>query len=134
MVGDPSGPLSIDRATRPRFRGRLLFAVEDLLRVGFESVCLIDSDSPTVPERCYSQAVQFLARPGDRIVLGPSSDGGYYLIGLNRLHRRVFEGIDWSTERVLAQTLERAAEIGLTVELLPTCFDVDDHIDAAALV
>ena len=63
------------------FGERLLFAVEDLLRIGFESVCLIDSDSPTVRENAYEKAVQFLARPGDRIVLGPSDDGGYYLIG-----------------------------------------------------
>ena len=64
---------------------------------------------------------------GDRIVFGPSDDGGYYLIGMKQLHRRVFEDIDWSTERVAQQTLERAAEIGVAVELLPTCFDVDDR-------
>ena len=46
---------------------------------------------------------------------------------MKRVHHRIFEEIDWSTERVLAQTLDRAAEIGLTVELLPTCFDVDDR-------
>lgn len=109
------------------FGKRLIFAVEDLLRVGFESVCLIDSDSPTVPERSYRRAVELLSQAGDRLVLGPSHDGGYYLIGLKRLHRRVFEEIDWSTERVFAQTQERAAEIDLAVELLPACFDIDDR-------
>ena len=60
------------------------------------------------------------------MVLGGSDDGGYYLIGIKRLHHRLFEQIDWSTERVFAQTLERAKEIGLQAELLPTWYDVDD--------
>jgi len=60
------------------------------------------------------------------MVLGGSDDGGYYLVGIKRLHRRLFEQIDWSTERVFAQTLERAKEISLTTELLPTWYDVDD--------
>ena len=62
------------------------------------------------------------------MVLGGSDDGGYYLIGVKRLHHRLFEQIDWSTERVFEQTLERAREIGLTTELLPTWYDVDDAV------
>ena len=73
--------------------------------------CLIDSDSPTMPQHALLQAVERLSRPGDRMVLGGSDDGGYYLIGIKRLHHRLFENIDWSTERVFAQTLERACEI-----------------------
>jgi glycosyltransferase A (GT-A) superfamily protein (DUF2064 family) len=72
------------------------------------------------------QAVERLSRAGDRIVLGGSDDGGYYLIGVKRLHHRLFEQIDWSTERVFEQTLERAREIGVRTELLPTWYDVDD--------
>ena len=60
------------------------------------------------------------------MVLGGSDDGGYYLIGIKRLHHRLFDQIDWSTERVFDQTLERAREIGLNAELLPTWYDVDD--------
>jgi len=110
------------------FGERLTLASEDLLKVGFTSVCLIDSDSPTVPVQAYADAARLLAQPGDRIVFGPSDDGGYYLIGMKQLHRRVFEEIDWSTERVAEQTLERAAEAGVEVKLLPTCFDVDDRV------
>ncbi len=109
------------------FGERLTAAAEDLLRIGFHSLCLIDSDSPTVPQRAYSQAVKFLSQPGDRVVLGPSDDGGYYLIGLKKVHRRLFENIDWSTERVFQQTLERAAEVSVAVELLPKWYDVDDR-------
>lgn len=108
------------------FGERLLYASEDLFASGFSAVCLVDSDSPTMPQDALLQAVEWLSHIGDRIVLGASDDGGYYLIGMKRLHRRMFEQIDWSTERVLEQTLERAREIGLTTELLPTWYDVDD--------
>jgi rSAM/selenodomain-associated transferase 1 len=108
------------------FGERLLSACEDLFASGFSAVCLIDSDSPTMPQDALLQAVEMLSRAGDRMVLGESDDGGYYLIGLKRPHGRVFEQIDWSTERVFEQTLERAREIGLTTELLPTWYDVDD--------
>lgn len=101
------------------FGERLLHACEDLFACGFSAVCLIDSDSPTMPQDALVQAVSSLSRPGDRVVLGGSDDGGYYLIGLKHLHQRLFEQIDWSTERVFKQTLERAMEIGLEAELLP---------------
>jgi glycosyltransferase A (GT-A) superfamily protein (DUF2064 family) len=79
-----------------------------------------------MPQNALLQAVERLSRAGDRMVLGGSDDGGYYLIGIKHLHHRLFEQIDWSTERVFAQTLERAREIGLRAELLPTWYDVDD--------
>src|SRR5207244_836760 len=82
------------------FGERLIFAMEDLFQCGFASVCLIDSDSPTVSAEAYAQAVELLVGSNDRVVLGPSDDGGYYLIGLKRNRRQLFERIDWSTERV----------------------------------
>jgi rSAM/selenodomain-associated transferase 1 len=109
------------------FDERLTNAAEDLFRIGFTSVCLINSDSPTVPAENYAQAANLLSDDGDRVVLGPSDDGGYYLIGLKQNYRRLFEEIDWSTERVLDQTVHRAAELKVAVELLPTGYDVDDR-------
>jgi uncharacterized protein len=108
------------------FGERLFHVSEDLFSCGFGAVCLIDSDSPTMPQRALLQAVESLLRPGDRMVLGGSDDGGYYLIGIKHPHRRLFEQIDWSTDRVFAQTLERAQEISLEAELLPAWYDVDD--------
>ena len=108
------------------FGERLYFAVEDLFKCGFDSVCLIDSDSPTVPAENFQQAVELLSMREDRVVLGPSDDGGYYLIGVKKPHRHLFEQIDWSTERVLNQTMQRATKIGIAVKLLPTGYDVDD--------
>ena len=109
------------------FGERLTRAAEDLFALGFESVCLINSDSPTVPPSAFAEARQVLSHSSDRLVLGPSEDGGYYLIGLKKLHQRVFDDIEWSTEKVLKQTMERAAEVRLEVHLLPTGFDVDDR-------
>jgi uncharacterized protein len=109
-----------------KFGERLYFAVEDLFSCGFESVCLIDSDSPTVSAENFAEAVALLSAREDPVVLGPSDDGGYYLIGVKKPHRHLFEQIDWSTERVLNQTIQRAAEIRLEVKLLPTGYDVDD--------
>ena len=108
------------------FGERLYLAAQDLFQCGFKSVCLIDSDSPTVSAENFVQAVKLLLRPGDRTVLGPCADGGYYLIGLKKPHKELFERIDWSTERVLAQTMQRAREIGLEVERLEPGYDVDD--------
>jgi hypothetical protein len=109
------------------FGDRLCFAAEDLFKCGFDGVCLIDSDSPTIPAENFTRAVELLSLPGDHIVLGPCDDGGYYLIGLKQLHQEVFERIDWSTERVLEQTIKRATQIGVGVYELPRGLDVDDH-------
>jgi rSAM/selenodomain-associated transferase 1 len=116
-----------------KFGERLLAAAEDILACGYSSVCLIDSDSPTVPGAAFEQAVAELAREGDRVILGPSHDGGYYLIGLKRAHAAVFENITWSTASVCAETMDRAREVGLEVVLLPLWYDVDDAATLAVL-
>jgi rSAM/selenodomain-associated transferase 1 len=108
------------------FGERLFHAAEDLLALGYGSLCLIDSDSPTLPDGFLIDAVRWLAQPGDRVVLGPSDDGGYYLIGLKQAHARLFEEIAWSTDQVLRQTIERARELALEISMLPAWYDVDD--------
>jgi rSAM/selenodomain-associated transferase 1 len=105
---------------------RLCNATDDLLRRGYEAVCLINSDSPTLPQSILIRAAASLAADGDRVVLGAAEDGGYYLIGLKHAHRNLFNEIAWSTSDVLARTKQRAAEIKLPVELLPVWYDVDD--------
>jgi uncharacterized protein len=101
-------------------------AIEDLIAAGYEGACLINGDSPTLPASLLVDAIRCLRAPGDRVVLGPATDGGYYLIGLKHPHRRLFHDIAWSTERVYRQTIERAASIGLEVVTLPAWYDVDD--------
>jgi rSAM/selenodomain-associated transferase 1 len=109
------------------FGERLFLATEDLLRVGFQSCCLIDSDSPTVTAEVFRETVDALEGEAERVVLGPTDDGGYYLIGMKYPYVQLFADIDWSTERVFDQTVTRAQEIGLEVHLLPSFFDVDDR-------
>ena len=111
----------------------LLDAAEDLLAAGYGSACLVNADSPTLPTGVLVEAVRALAPPGDRLVLGPAEDGGYYLIGLKQAHRRLFEEISWSTERVFRQTLDRAREIGLDTVTLQSWYDVDDVLSLRRL-
>ena len=101
-------------------------AIEDLIAAGYDGACLVNSDSPTLPTSLLTDAVTSLRAPGDRVVLGPATDGGYYLIGLKHPHRQLFHDIAWSTEQVYRQTAERAASIGLELVTLPAWYDVDD--------
>ncbi len=101
-------------------------AAKVLLAAGHDGVILVNSDSPTLPASVLIDAIAALRAEGDRVVLGPALDGGYYLIGLKRSHAALFQDIPWSTPQVLAQTLERAATIGLTVAMLPTWYDIDE--------
>src|SRR5581483_5493095 len=105
----------------------LLDAAADLLGAGYGAACLVNADSPTLPTAILRDAAAALRAPGDRVVLGPAIDGGYYLIGLKHAHARLFEDIAWSTERVFGQTVDRAASLGLPVVTLPTWYDVDDE-------
>lgn len=104
----------------------LLHAVSALFARGHAAACVLNADGPTLPTALLVELATALSEPGDRAVLGPSDDGGYYVLGLKAPHRRLFEDIAWSTERVAGQTLDRAREIGLPVHVLPTWYDVDD--------
>ena len=110
----------------PNFGACLRYALDYLLARGHGAAAVLNSDSPTLPPAILAEMATVLAQPGDRAVLGPSSDGGYYVLGLKAAHARLFEEIDWSTERVAEQTLARAREIDLPVHILPTWYDVDD--------
>ena len=110
----------------PNFGDCLLHAIQEILVRGHGAAVVLNSDSPTLPTSLLTETAEVLARSGDRAVLGPSSDGGYYLLGLKQAHHRMFEDIAWSTGRVAEQTLMRAKEINLEVHMLPAWYDVDD--------
>jgi hypothetical protein len=126
FTGHVPESIGLLETVRPTLGECLRYAAETLLRAGHGAVCLINSDSPTLPVDHLVTAARALAAPGDRIVLGPATDGGYYLIGIKRPHGQLFEGISWSTDRVLSQTTARAEDLGLTVVSLPSWYDVDD--------
>ena len=107
--------------------GQVLFgAAHGLLAAGHDCVLLVNGDSPTLPPAVLAEAIELLRRPGERAVLGPATDGGYYLIGLKQAHPRLFADIVWGTNSVAQRTRERASEIGLQVAELPEWYDVDD--------
>lgn len=100
---------------------------------GPEPVVLIGSDSPTLPVGFPSVAFAMLKHAD--VVLGPATDGGLYLIGLNQQRRAwpIFDDIDWSTSRVLDQVMRRLIELEARVEVLPPWYDVDEPNDLTFL-
>ncbi|MGA7327991.1 MAG: TIGR04282 family arsenosugar biosynthesis glycosyltransferase [Rhodomicrobium sp.] len=104
----------------------LIEALKLQFAAGHVAACVLNSDSPTLPLSILLEMVEALAKPGDRAVIGPSSDGGYYLLACKALHTPLFEDIAWSTPQVFTQTLERAAAMCLPVYVLPEWYDVDD--------
>ena len=103
-----------------------------LLKI-YSPVVLIGSDSPDLPADLITRAFGALRGSADA-VLGPATDGGYYLIGLRAMHPILFERIAWSTALVAQQTHERAAEAGLQMVSLPYWHDLDTVADLNVLV
>ena len=102
-----------------------------LLAAGHPVAMALNSDGPTLPPAIIQRAVTSLATAN--VVLGPSEDGGYYLIGLKQPAPGLFKDIDWSTEQVTRQTLDRAQTLRLSVALLPPWYDVDTAADLTRL-
>ena len=96
-----------------------------------ERVILIGSDSPDVPTSTLTEAFERLVEHD--VVLGPSTDGGYYVIGLARRVPPIFEGIAWSSANVWSQTVARLRAAGIRWHELPTWYDVDELADLEAL-
>ena len=87
-----------------------------LLRMGYGKAMALNSDGPSLPGEYIRQAVTRL--DDHDLVFGPSEDGGYYLVGLKEIYDQVFTDIEWSTSRVLSQTLEKCDGLDLRVNLL----------------
>lgn len=98
---------------------------------GFEQVVLIGSDSPTLPCDALRDASRLLA--DNDIVIGPSRDGGYYLIGMTAPHLDVFDDITWSSSQVYAQTVDRARRHARRHADVRTWYDVDEPADLDTL-
>jgi len=92
---------------------------------------LIGSDVPALDAAMLQRADAALAQAD--AVFVPARDGGYALVGLRRAEASLFEGVDWSTSRVMAQTRERAAAAGLHIAELPPVADIDTPADLAHL-
>ncbi len=106
---------------------RLERAFTDVFALGFQEVAVIGTDCLDLDAAIFHETWAALA--DHDVVLGPSEDGGYYLIALTAPRPSLFAAIPWSTERVLVETQARAAAAGVRVHLLPTRFDVDTEED-----
>jgi glycosyltransferase A (GT-A) superfamily protein (DUF2064 family) len=102
------------------------------LKVDGAAVVLVDSDSPTLPVAPVAAAFRRFNGAG-RVLLGPTDDGGYYLIGLSSLELEILRDVPWSTPRVMEVTLARCAALSLSTEVLPTWYDVDEGRDLERL-
>lgn len=107
-------------------------AIERASAAGFGRIMVIVSDCPTLPSEALAEGIAQLEEHD--MVLGPCADGGYYALGLHGPIPQLFEGISWSTDWVLAQTLIAARSLALRWKLLPIWYDVDTPEELERLI
>lgn len=103
-----------------------------LFEKGYKRVSIIGSDIPDMPTEFISESFNSLDGKTS-LVLGPAKDGGYYLIGMDRLQKAPFDGIAWSTGTVLEDTLKNARRSGISYRLLGEWHDIDTVEDLLLL-
>ncbi|MCW6038584.1 TIGR04282 family arsenosugar biosynthesis glycosyltransferase [Spirulina subsalsa FACHB-351] len=123
--------LGADLRYKPQCQGDLGQRMAEAFRQAFQEgqarILLIGIDCPGVTPLILNQG--FTALHDHDLVIGPAQDGGYYLIGLNRLIPELFEGVAWGTDRVFAQTWETAQGLGYAIATLPQLPDIDEPQD-----
>ena len=108
---------------------RMQSAFVEMFASGCNYCCIIGSDAPDLPVSYMQRAFDILAVQQTDVVVGPTHDGGYYLLGLSHLWPQLFTNIDWSTPLVLKQSLAAAEKAGAKVTLLPEWYDIDTQYD-----
>lgn len=114
---------------------RLESAITEIDTEGFGPVVVIGTDSPTLPTSYIESTFKHLQEKTNSIVIGPTDDGGYYLIGMSRPEITLFRNISWGTGNVFEQTLARAREISdVSIVELPRWYDIDEPDDIFRLI
>jgi len=106
---------------------KMLNAFQKGFADGYNKVCIIGSDCYELDGQIIQQAFDLLDK--NDLIIGPATDGGYYLLGMSSLHEALFQNKVWSTPAVLAETLKDADELGLKYLLLQELNDVDHEGD-----
>lgn len=106
---------------------RMSNAFKHLFENGYGEIVIIGSDCPELTAHLIQKAFDEL--PGSDAVIGPARDGGYYLLGMKKFYCELFENIEWSTNKVLSQTLLICDRLGLSTSLLPELADIDTEDD-----
>ena len=124
-------PLTAHWQLQPQSEGdlgqRMRGYFEQAFAAGYERVLLVGSDTPTLPLKFIHQAHALLLMHD--VVLGPSEDGGYYLLAARRQVPPVFTGIEWGSDQVFFRTMDKLQESRMLFAVLPTWYDVDDQAD-----
>ena len=102
---------------------KMINAFKDHFKKGYKEIVLIGSDSPTMPIEYIKEA--FLKLKKNDVVIGPSCDRGYYLVGAKKIFPQIFQGIPWDTDEVLDKTLEKLGSADIRFSMLPFWYDVD---------
>ena len=112
---------------------RLERAAAQAFDLGFGPLILLGADSPTLPHSLINTAINALSAAEVEVALGPTEDGGYYLVGLRHSTPGLFQNIAWSTSQAYAQTARNASRMGLRLLELPLWYDVDTFADLLRL-
>ena len=104
---------------------RMAAAFAETFVAGYTKVVIIGTDHPTLPDAFILQAYEALS-DSNAISIGPSEDGGYYLLGMNSFYPQVFQDMSYSHERVFIETLARVEQTPASLHVLPEWYDVDD--------
>ena len=114
---------------------RLDAAIAEAFEMGFGPVIVIGTDSPTLPPEYLAQALDHLQSRGHGVAIGPTDDGGFYLLGVSRQREGMFSNVTWSSSQVFEQTEANIRGIGnLDLLVLPRWYDVDEPKDLARLI
>ena len=109
---------------------KMVHGLQQGLDRGFERVVIVGSDAPTLPV----SHVQSLLHSRADIALGPATDGGFYAISAGRPHPAMFDSVRWSQSDTMARSVASIARCGLTVEVGPEWFDIDEPADLEKLL
>jgi len=108
---------------------RLDSVANHLSMLGYGPFVILGADSPTLPATFIEQALEVLASGQADVTLGPTTDGGYYLVGMNSAIGGLFRNIDWSTPFAYEETVANANALNLRLHTLPMWYDVDTPAD-----
>jgi len=113
---------------------RMFHAFRELFKTGYRRAVLVGADIPDLSSAIILKAFMILSL--DDIVYGPAKDGGYYLVGMRKLIKEVFEDVPWSSNQTLNRSIERARQSGYNVALTETLSDIDtiDDVKRAGLM
>ncbi|MBX9780995.1 MAG: TIGR04282 family arsenosugar biosynthesis glycosyltransferase [Chitinophagaceae bacterium] len=103
---------------------RMAIAFEEVLSEGEIPAIIIGTDCASLTKEIIESAFTSLAT--NDLVIGPATDGGYYLLGIKKNYPLLFEHIDWSTEKVFEQTIQHAKNLSLSYHILPVLTDIDE--------